>query len=86
MNRFSNCYGFLERQEPMETPSSVRDNHEMFAAQNVIDGDDNTYWTIGDQQLTGYFEIELDREALVDAIVVQEYVALGQRIGGQSDV
>ena len=65
------------------TASSVRGgNHALYGAANVIDGDPDTYWTMDDGQTTGSFEIELGAARAVDAFVVQEHIALGQRIGG----
>lgn len=65
------------------TASSVRGgNNSLFGPANVIDGDANTYWTMNDGQTTGSFEIDLGGVRAVDAFVVQEHIALGQRIGG----
>jgi alpha-L-fucosidase len=78
---------FLNR--PLVTPeltvtaSSVRGgNHALFGPSNAIDDDAATYWTMDDGQTTGSFEIELGGVRAVDAFVVQEHIALGQRIGG----
>ena len=65
------------------TASSVRGgNNALFGPANAIDGDANTYWTMNDGQTTGSFEIDLGGVREVDAFVVQEHIALGQRIGG----
>ena len=65
------------------TASSVRGgNAELFGPANAIDGDPDTYWTMDDGQTTGSFEIDLGGTRKVDGFVVQEHVALGQRIGG----
>ena len=65
------------------TASSVRGgNNALFGPANIIDGDPNTYWTMNDGQTTGSFEIELGGVRDVDGFVVQEHIALGQRIGG----
>jgi alpha-L-fucosidase len=65
------------------TASSVRGgNDELFGPANVIDGDPDTYWTMNDGQTTGSFELRLGGLRKVDAFIVQEHIALGQRIGG----
>jgi alpha-L-fucosidase len=63
--------------------SSVRGgNNTLFGPANVIDGDAETYWTMNDGQTTGSFEVHLGAMRSVDAFIVQEHIALGQRIGG----
>jgi alpha-L-fucosidase len=65
------------------TASSVRgNNQELFGPANIIDGDQDTYWTMNDGQTTGSFELDLGGVRHVDGFVVQEHIALGQRIGG----
>jgi alpha-L-fucosidase len=65
------------------TASSVRGgNATLFGPSKVLDGDDDTYWTMNDGQTTGSFEIDLGGVRAVDAFIVQEHIALGQRIGG----
>ena len=53
-----------------------------FGPANVIDGNKSTYWAVDDKQRTGSLEIDLGTIHIIDAFVVQEYIALGQRIGG----
>jgi len=48
----------------------------------VVDGNANTYWAMNDNQTTGFLEIHLDSVHSIDAIILQEHIALGQRIGG----
>ena len=65
------------------TASSVRGNNAaLFGPANAIDGDSDTYWTMNDGQSTGSFEIDLGGIRDVDGFIVQEHIALGQRIGG----
>ena len=49
---------------------------------NVLSGRKDTYWTMDDAARTGWVEIDLGNVYTVDAFVVQEHIALGQRIGG----
>lgn len=65
------------------TASSIRGgNASLFGPANVLDGDADTYWTMNDGQTTGSFEIDLGGIRAVDAFIVQEHIALGQRVGG----
>lgn len=65
------------------TASSVRGgNNALFGPANVLDDDSATYWTMNDGQATGSFEVHLGAMRSVDAFIVQEHIALGQRIGG----
>ena len=65
------------------TASAVRgDDEDAFGASNVVDGDVETYWTMDDEQTTGWLEIDLGARSKVDGFIVQEHIALGQRIGG----
>lgn len=63
--------------------SSVRaGDSEVYGPGKVIDGREDTYWTMDDDKLTGWVEIEFDNVYSVDGFMVQEHIALGQRIGG----
>ena len=63
--------------------TSVRSgNHTLYGPANVLDGNQNTYWSMNDKETTGAFEVDLGGLCAVDAFVVQEHIALGQRIGG----
>lgn len=77
---------FLNR--PLLTPglnttsSSVRGgNSKQFGPANVLDGSPDTYWAINDNETTASLEVHLDGLYSIDAIIVQEHIALGQRIG-----
>jgi alpha-L-fucosidase len=78
---------FLDRKllnaESPITASSVRGNNEdLFGPTNIVDGNPDTYWTMNDGQTTGSFEVELGGVRDVEGFIVQEHIALGQRIGG----
>ena len=65
------------------TASSVRGgNRSSFGPENVLDSDDATYWTMNDGETAGSVEIEFGDIQKVDAFIVREHIALGQRIGG----
>lgn len=79
--------GFLNRTllgEGLEVrASSVRGGDEgVYGPAKVLDGKEETYWAMNDNQTTGSLEVHLDGVYRIDAVVLQEHIALGQRIGG----
>ncbi|MGV8094745.1 MAG: alpha-L-fucosidase [Mangrovibacterium sp.] len=60
--------------------SEVRGNSSNYAAQLVVDGDKNTYWTTNDETYTGNLEIDLGEEKTIKFVQIQEYIQLGQRV------
>ncbi|KAI9148440.1 Alpha-L-fucosidase 1 [Paramyrothecium foliicola] len=63
--------------------SSVRGNNAgTFGPAKALDGNVSTYWTMDDSQRTGWIEFDFGRVCSVNGFVVQEHIALGQRIGG----
>jgi alpha-L-fucosidase len=63
---------------------AVRGNADAFSASRVNDGDANTYWATGDGVTSGTIELTWDAPVRFDRIVLQEPVALGQRVEGWS--
>jgi alpha-L-fucosidase len=59
---------------------NVRGNTTEFAAQNVTDGDKNTYWTTDDDVKTASIIFEFDQPTAINRILLQEYIKLGQRV------
>lgn len=57
-----------------------RGHDQSYSPAKVTDGDDNTYWTLDDDAITGSFEIALSAARPVKYIVLQEYLPLGQRV------
>ncbi|GAB4428449.1 MAG: hypothetical protein OHK0039_46920 [Bacteroidia bacterium] len=51
-----------------------------YRAAMLVDGDPATYWAAPDDSLRATLEIALPRGEAVNRIVLQEYIALGQRI------
>lgn len=49
-------------------------------AENVLDGDKNTYWAADEKSKNGEITIELGKSELVSYIQLQEYIKLGQRV------
>lgn len=59
---------------------SVRGDHELFGAHNVLTDDQGLYWTMNDEETTGWIEIDLGAPTVFDIIMIKEHVLLGQRI------
>ncbi|KAK3312560.1 alpha-L-fucosidase 1 [Apodospora peruviana] len=63
--------------------SSVRGGDDtLYGPANALDGRADTYWAMNDGETKGSVEIDLGGVFAVDAVIVQEHIALGQRIGG----
>ncbi len=60
--------------------SSFRGRSSRFSAQNITDGNRESYWTTDDDITTGFLEIDLKSKPTVKYILMQEYIKLGQRI------
>ena len=63
------------------TASTVRGNDKKFSPQNVLDGKDDTYWTVDDDKKTGTLTIDLGGLKTFDVVSVEESIEFGQRIG-----
>ncbi|MBK5278433.1 MAG: alpha-L-fucosidase [Bacteroidia bacterium] len=62
--------------------NSYRGNDDQFSPSNLIDGNNETYWTTNDDESTGSLEIDLGRTIQIKYIVLQEHIKLGQRVKG----
>ncbi len=63
------------------TASSIRGNDRTFSPYNVIDGDFDTYWATENAGSKGaYITLMFDEAVTFDRVVLQEYIALGQRV------
>lgn len=60
--------------------SEVRGIAKQFAARNLTDGDANTYWTTNDGVTTATITIDLGKQTELNRVVLQEHIALGQRV------
>jgi len=60
--------------------SHFRGKASQFSPQNAIDEDKNSYWTTDDDILTASLEIDLGELTQFNRVIMQEYIALGQRI------
>jgi alpha-L-fucosidase len=57
-----------------------RGNALEYGPQNLIDGKKETYWTTDDDSTRGSFEIRFDKPKTIKYIIIQENIALGQRV------
>ena len=57
--------------------SNVRPNSK---ASNAVDGNSGTYWTTDENITTASLEVNLDEPVTFNVSLLQEYIALGQRI------
>lgn len=64
-----------------QVSSSVyRGNAREYSAAMVNDGNQQSYWATDDGVTTGTIEIDLEEDKSVRYILIQEYIALGQRV------
>ena len=66
------------------TASEVRGDDIAFSPANVIDGQDDTYWTMSDESTSGSLTLDLGGTKTFDLVVIEEAIQLGQRISGFS--
>ncbi len=77
---FANNYA----SEAAVSASSVRGNDVKFSPNNVLDGDDSTYWAPDGDVTTGTLELDLGGQKTFDVVSIEEAIELGQRISGFS--
>ena len=59
---------------------SVHQNDLRFKPSNVVDGNDDTYWTAEQGSKNSTLIVDLGREALFDGITIEEEISRGQRV------
>ena len=62
------------------TASEVRGDESAFAPENVLDGNDATYWTVNDDTSTGSLVLDLGAVKTFDVVSIEESIEFGQRI------
>lgn len=62
------------------TASNTRGRDKRFAAANVLDEAFDTYWATDDGVTNASLTLDLGREAEIDTVLLQENIALGQRV------
>ncbi len=60
--------------------SNFRGNSKYFRADNVLDGDNDTYWTTDDNVTNASLTINFKNPTTFNRFLVQEYIRLGQRV------
>ena len=61
--------------------TEVRGKDTTYSPQNVLDGKDDTYWTVNDETKSGALLIDLKKDTLFDVVSIEESIEFGQRIG-----
>ena len=59
---------------------NVRGNNKKYAAKNITDGNNETYWATDDEVTKASVTINLGEKNEIKYIFVQEYIKLGQRV------
>ncbi|MDR2120968.1 MAG: alpha-L-fucosidase [Tannerella sp.] len=62
------------------TADNYRGKARKYAADNVADGDKESYWATDDHVRSGSLEIDFGTTQKVACVVIQEYIRLGQRV------
>jgi alpha-L-fucosidase len=62
------------------TADQERGGSKFYSATMAGDGDPTTYWCTDDSVTTGEITIDLNEDTPVNYVVLQEYIALGQRV------
>lgn len=62
------------------TASNTRGKSKSFAAQNVLDGQKDSYWATNDNVQRSTLTLELPKPTLFNRFLVQEHIQLGQRV------
>ena len=60
--------------------SEVRGTALDYKPGNVLDGNEDTYWTVNDGTATGTLQLDLGGEKTFDVVSIEEAIAFGQRI------
>jgi alpha-L-fucosidase len=62
------------------TSSNVRGNDPQYGADKAFDDQPATYWATDDAVTSAWIEIDFDRDVELNRVLVQENIALGQRV------
>jgi alpha-L-fucosidase len=62
------------------TVDSYRGKSNRFSAANLTDGDKETYWATDDEITSGSIELNFEKSQLIEYVLLQEYIKLGQRV------
>jgi alpha-L-fucosidase len=62
--------------------SNVRGHDRAFAAENLLDGDRNTYWSTDDEVKTPEVVLDFGKRITFNVVRIREFLPLGQRVEG----
>jgi alpha-L-fucosidase len=62
------------------TASNVREKSSAYQAQNLVDGKPDTYWAADEGVTKADLEIDLGKPTQLNRLLIEEYIALGQRV------
>jgi alpha-L-fucosidase len=62
------------------TATETRKNNTKVNVRNLIDGNNQTYWATPDNELKGTINLTFAKPTVFNRVVLQEYIALGQRV------
>ncbi len=60
--------------------TNYRGGSKKFSPAKILDTDSETYWATDDDKLEGSIEIHFGKPVEINALLIQEYIALGQRV------
>ncbi|HRK73869.1 MAG TPA: discoidin domain-containing protein, partial [Rhodothermales bacterium] len=69
--------------ENLATRAAVIGNSQKgrrFSAQKVLDHNFQSYWTTKNEAKTGWLELTFNNPTEINTVLIQEYIALGQRV------
>jgi alpha-L-fucosidase len=66
--------------EARASASNVRRGAGIFSASKAIDGDPETYWAADDSVTRASIALDFRKSAEINAVLIQEDIALGQRV------
>lgn len=64
--------------------SNIRGNSPDYSAENAFDVDLDSYWATEEEMKNAFLEVDFGKKIEVNALLIQEYIRLGQRINGFS--
>ncbi|WP_229379855.1 alpha-L-fucosidase [Fibrella forsythiae] len=62
------------------TSNSVFSKASTYAASNVLDGNRDTYWAAAKEAKQATLDIDLGKSTTLNRLLIEEYIALGQRV------
>ena len=66
--------------DAIASASNIREDSKTFNASRAIDGNRETYWATDDDVLRAFLEFDFQKPLEVNAVLLQEYIPLGQRV------